>query len=290
MKRVMDVLNPPPRHWVGDGFPVRSLFGYDRQPERFSPFLLLDRAGPLRFEPASQPRGVGSHPHRGFETVSIVFEGEVAHRDSTGQGGVIGPGDVQWMTAGAGILHQEFHSESFTRSGGNLDMVQLWVNLPARHKLTAPGYQAITRAHIPVVSLPHEAGELRLIAGSYSGQQGPARTFSPMHVWDLRLRAGAQVELPAPRGWHAIVVALHGQLQVNGTSIAGEAQLALLDDREGEGLVLHAASDATALLLAGEPLDEPVVGYGPFVMNSRAEIMEAVHDFQSGRFGDMAAT
>lgn len=287
MKRVVGVYSAPHLHWVGDGFPVRSLFSYQSHGKALSPFLLLDYAGPAEFAPAERPRGVGRHPHRGFETVTIVYRGEVAHRDSTGAGGVIGPGDVQWMTAGAGILHEEFHSDTFTRSGGPLEMVQLWVNLPARHKLTAPGYQAIAAARIPAVTLPEGAGTLRVIAGDYAGHAGPARTFTAMDVWDIRLRQGGAVDLPVPEGRSAALVVLHGTVQVNGSTVAREAQTVVLE-RAGAGVSVEANGDAALLLLSGEPIDEPIVGYGPFVMNSAEEIARALDDYRGGRFGGMA--
>ena len=287
MKKVIGIYSAPRQHWVGDGFPVRSLFSYHSHGKALSPFLLLDRAGPAEFEPGDHARGVGQHPHRGFETVTIVYEGEVAHRDSTGQGGVIGPGDVQWMSAAAGIMHEEFHSEAFTRAGGTLDMVQLWVNLPARDKMSAPGYQAIRSDSIPEVALPDGAGSVRLIAGDYAGRQGPARTFSPMNVWDLRLKAGASLALPAVDGWNTAIVVLKGSVRINGQEEAGEAQLVLLDPR-GSDLQLETREGAVLLLLSGEPIDEPIVGYGPFVMNSQEEITQAIDDFNSGRFANLA--
>ncbi len=286
MKKVVGVYSAPRQHWVGDGFPVRSLFAFDSHGEALSPFLLLDRAGPAEFAPASNPRGVGQHPHRGFETVTIVYKGEVEHRDSTGEGGVIGPGDVQWMTAASGILHEEFHSAAFMRTGGTLDMVQLWVNLPARAKMSAPGYQAILNETIPSVPLPEGAGSLRVIAGSYAGHVGPARTFSPMNVWDIRLDARSSVELPATRGWNTALAVLHGSVQVNHQASASEAQLVLLGS-DGEGFTLEAGSDAVVLLMSGEPIDEPVVNHGPFVMNTQQEIVQAIKDFNSGRFGEI---
>jgi redox-sensitive bicupin YhaK (pirin superfamily) len=231
---------------------------------------------------------VGSHPHRGFETVTIVYQGEVAHRDSTGQGGVIGPGDVQWMTAGAGILHEEFHSPAFTQSGGTLEMVQLWVNLPAKDKLTAPGYQAITSATIPTVTLPDGAGSLRVIAGEFAGQQGPASTFSPMQVWDMRVAQGSVTHLPITPGWGGALIVLHGTVLVNGDSVVREAQMALLG-HDGDGIRIEANSDAVLLLLSGQPLDEPIVGHGPFVMNTEAQIVQAFDDFRQGRFAAIAS-
>ncbi|KWR91597.1 pirin family protein [Cupriavidus sp. IDO] len=287
MKRILGVYSAPRSHWVGDGFPVRSMFSYQSHGKQLSPFLLLDYAGPADFTPTQKPRGVGQHPHRGFETVTIVYKGEVAHRDSTGQGGVIGPGDVQWMTAGSGILHEEFHSPDFSRTGGPLEMLQLWVNLPARNKMTEPGYQAIVDRDIPVVPLPDGAGSVRVIAGEYGGHTGPARTFSPMHVWDLRLDRGGIATLDLPEGWHTALVVLRGSVVVNNEATVRDAQMVVLDGA-GKGMTLEAGSDTMALLLSGEPIDEPIVGYGPFVMNSEAEIAQAFTGFNSGRFGRMA--
>jgi redox-sensitive bicupin YhaK (pirin superfamily) len=286
MKRVLGVYNAPRPHWVGDGFPVRSIFSYQSHGKQLSPFLLLDYAGPADFSSADRPRGVGKHPHRGFETVTIVYKGEVAHRDSTGQGGTIGPGDVQWMTAGAGILHEEFHSPAFTESGGILEMVQLWVNLPAKDKMTAPGYQAILDHAIPRVALPDGAGIVRVIAGEYAGHTGPARTFTPMYVWDMRLTQGGISKLTLPEGWNAAAVVLHGTVLVNGDAVAREAQMVVLD-RAGQSLSIEANNDAVVLLLSGEPIDEPIVGHGPFVMNNQQEISQGMADFNSGRFGQI---
>jgi redox-sensitive bicupin YhaK (pirin superfamily) len=287
MKRVTGTYSAPRPHWVGDGFPARSMFSYNTHGQHLSPFLLLDYAGPYSFAPSETPRGVGQHPHRGFETVTIVYEGEVAHRDSTGAGGTIGPGDVQWMTAASGILHEEFHTPEFSRRGGTLDMVQLWVNLPARDKMGAPGYQTLLDAQIPSVDLPEGGGRVRVIAGHFDGHAGPARTHTPMDVWDIRLRQGHHAELPVADGRTLALVVLKGTVRINGGSPVGEAQLVTFD-RSGEDVFVDADSDATVLLLSGEPIDEPVVGYGPFVMNSQAEIAQAVNDFNSGRFGQIA--
>lgn len=227
---------------------------------------------------------MGQHPHRGFETVTIVYQGEVEHRDSTGNGGVIGPGDVQWMTAASGILHEEFHSHAFTRKGGALEMVQLWVNLPATDKMAAPGYQGILDKDIPQLDLPDKAGTLRVIAGDYLGNKGPAHTFTPIDVWDVRLLQGRATTLPIPEGRTAALVVLHGTVLVNQQEVVREAQMVLLD-RTGEDLQVQANSDATLLLLSGEPIDEPIVGHGPFVMNTQGEILQAMQDFNAGRFG-----
>ncbi|MBI6952758.1 pirin family protein [Pseudomonas sp. CCOS 191] len=289
MKKIQGIHRSPNAHWVGDGFPVRSLFTYDHLARHISPFLLLDYAGPHDFAPTTARRGVGQHPHRGFETVTIVYQGELEHRDSTGAGGLIGPGDVQWMTAAGGIIHEEFHSPAFAQRGGTLEMVQLWVNLPARDKRAAAGYQTLLANDIPVVTLEGEAGSLRVIAGRYLDHQGPARTFTEMDVWDLRLKAGATLQLPVAAGRNAALVVLRGTLRVNDEREAGAASLVLLE-RDGNGVRLEALADVSVLLLSGEPIDEPIVGYGPFVMNSQAEIAESFDDFQAGRFGQMGGT
>lgn len=286
MKSVLGVYSAPRGHWVGDGFPVRTLFSYDSHARHLSPFLMLDYAGPAQFEPGGKRRGVGEHPHRGFETVTIIYQGEVDHRDSGGGGGHIGPGDVQWMTAGAGVVHDEFHSDAFTRRGGTLEMVQLWVNLPAKDKMTKPAYQTLLDATIPSVTLPDQAGRVRVIAGEFAGHRGPTRTHTPMNVWDIRLQQSRSASLQVPDGHTLAVVVLHGTVQVNGNTVAREAQMVLLD-RAGSELLIEANTDATVLLLGGEPIDEPVVGYGPFVMNTQAEIKQAMSDFNSGEFGQL---
>jgi quercetin 2,3-dioxygenase len=287
MKKVLGVHAGPRPHWVGDGFPVRSLFSYNGLGRELSPFLMLDHAAPTTFEPAARPRGVGQHPHRGFETVTIVYQGEVEHKDSTGAGGRIGPGDVQWMTAGGGIIHEEFHSHDFTRSGGIIEMVQLWVNLPAKDKMTRPRYQTLLDAQIPSVALPDEAGRVRVIAGAFGGAHGPAATFTPMDVWDIRLRSGSNALFSSPDGHTLALVVLHGSVRINGTP-ASEGQLVHLD-RAGSDVRIEAQADATLVWLAGQPIPEPIAGYGPFVMNTEAEIRQAIDDFNGGRFGRIPA-
>jgi redox-sensitive bicupin YhaK (pirin superfamily) len=286
MKSIIGIYTSPRAHWVGDGFPVRTLFSYDSLGKHISPFLLLDHAGPAEFTPTTQRRGVGQHPHRGFETVTIVYKGELEHRDSTGSGGKIGPGDVQWMTAASGILHEEFHSEDFARRGGTLEMVQLWVNLPAKDKMADAGYQTILDGDIPNLPLKDEAGNLRLIAGEFDGHKGPARTFTPIDVWDIRLNAGKALTLDLHEGRNTALVVLRGTVLVNGLELVREGQLALFE-RKGDQLSLEANNDAVVLLLSGEPIDEPIVGHGPFVMNTEQEIHQAFTDFQSGQFGQM---
>lgn len=288
MKKVLGVYSSAWPHWVGDGFPVRTLFSHQSHGQDVSPFLMLDYAGPAQFSavPGPRSRGVGQHPHRGFETVTIVYQGEVEHLDSTGSGGVIGPGDVQWMTAGSGILHEEFHSKEFTENGGTLEMVQLWVNLPAKDKLAAPGYQSVLNRDIPSVPLPGDAGQVRIIAGEFSGKRGPAHTFTPMDVWDLRLNQGSATTLAQFDGRNTLLVVLRGSVLVNGQHAAREAQLVVLG-RQGTEVSLEAETGATVLLLSGEAIDEPVVAHGPFVMNTTEQIQQAVSDFNSGRFGQL---
>lgn len=285
MKSILGVYSAPASHWVGDGFPVRSMFSYSQMAQQLSPFLLLDYAGPADFKPSRKgQRGVDQHPHRGFETVTIVYKGELAHRDNAGNGGIIGTGDVQWMTAGSGILHEEYHSPAFSESGGTLEMVQLWVNLPAKDKMTAPNYQGILDSDIPVVPLADDAGSARVIAGEFGDHKGPANTFTPMSIVDLRLNASGITRLDLNDGWNTALVVLKGTVLVNGEEVVREAQLVVLDAK-GDSVTLEANNDATVLLLTGEPIDEPIVGYGPFVMNTREEIHQAIDDFNQGRFG-----
>jgi redox-sensitive bicupin YhaK (pirin superfamily) len=285
-KSVLEVRQAPGGHWVGDGFPVRTIFGYDNA-QATSPFILMDYAGPLDFPAADTRRGVGEHPHRGFETVTILYSGEVEHRDSSGGGGKIGPGDVQWMTAGSGLVHEEMHSWDYTKRGGPFEAIQLWVNLPARLKMTPPKYQTLTAARIPAVPLRDDAGVVRVIAGEFEGAKGPAETFTPMNLWDVRLKGGHGALLTAPGGHNAAVFVLTGAISVNGGTPAREAELVLFD-RKGEAFRIDAQSDAKLLVLSGEPIDEPVFGYGPFVMNNEAEIRRAIADYQSGRMGRLA--
>lgn len=298
MKKLVKVQRTADRHWVGDGFPVRTLLSYHDQRPSLSPFLLLDYAGPAEFAASARPRGVGQHPHRGFETVTVVYQGEVEHRDSAGNAGVVGPGDVQWMTAASGVLHEEMHSREFSRKGGTLEMVQLWVNLPARLKMSAPRYQTLLDAQIPVVALPSTAsktaasktgsGSVRVIAGAFRGASGPAQTNTAVNVWDLRLRRGERVELPLADGHTTALFVLSGTAQLDGPARAGAAELAIFDP-SGEGIAVQAEEDLKALLVSGEPIDEPVVGYGPFVMNTEEEIEQAIVDRQRGLLGRLSS-
>ena len=283
MKQIIGVHHADEQHWVGDGFPVRTLFSYQSMGELLSPFLMLDYASPTRFLPATTAKGVGLHPHRGFETVTIVYEGELAHKDSAGNSGTIGLGDVQWMTAGAGILHEEMHSAQFTQKGGMLSMVQLWVNLPANQKMTPPAYQAIEAEQIPTIQLENDQGRARLIAGNHAGLSGPAKTHTAMQVWDLQIKKGAVISLPAANDWSTVLAILHGQVKTD-KGLAEDGSL-IAYSQAGSGIELAASEDTHALFLSGEPIREPIVGYGPFVMNTKAEIAQAIDDFNGGQFG-----
>lgn len=287
MKKLAFIKRSNGNHWVGDGFPVQSIFSYRDIYEEMSPFLLMDYAGPTQFEPTKQRRGVGKHPHRGFETVTIVYEGQVSHHDSTNAGGTIGKGDVQWMTAGSGIIHEEYHGEDYARTGGTFEMIQLWVNLPAKHKMTAPGYQGISSDQIPEVALADDAGKVRVIAGELVGKKGPAKTFSSMNVWDVRLNAGSTTTFNLPEGHTTALFVLHGAVGTGDVHVIRPSELAVME-RAGTELVLEAQQDTILLLLNGAPLNEPVIGHGPFVMNSWEEIQKAVDDYNNGRL--IAAT
>ncbi|MEX2353190.1 MAG: pirin family protein, partial [Gammaproteobacteria bacterium] len=282
VKSVSRILRTVDSHWVGDGFPVRTLFFYGEYGAELSPFLMLDYAGPREFPPTDARLGVGAHPHRGFETVTIVYAGEVEHRDSSGGGGHIGPGDVQWMTAASGLVHEEFHGREYARRGGMFEMVQLWVNLPAKDKMAPPRYQAITSEQIPVVDLPDDAGTARVIAGELDGNKGPAMTFSPVHVRDLRLSSERQFNIAVPEGYTTALVVLRGTLVLSEAHSLGAAEVGLFE-RQGNVIKIDKADEVTALLLCGEPINEPIAGHGPFVMNTPEEIRQAIVDYQSGR-------
>ena len=283
MKNVLSIHRQGEGHWVGDGFPVHTVFHYQEHPE-LTPFILLDHAGPVQFEPTAQPRGVDWHPHRGFETVTVMYDGEVDHRDTAGNGGRIGPDDVQWMTAGSGLLHKEMHSEAFARSGGRFEVLQLWVNLPANAKMSPPRYQTLTCKDIPVVALPGDAGSVRVIAGEFAGSRGPAQTFTPVTVLDVRLRAGRSVRLSLRDGYTAAAYILKGKVLLNGTEAASETEFVIFD-RKGDEVEILATTDATLFVLNGQPIEEPVVGHGPFVMNTLEEINQAFVHFHDGRLG-----
>lgn len=288
MKQILGIHPVGGGHWVGNGFPVHTIFSYQNLGRELSPFLMLDHAGPTHFEPTTEQRGVDWHPHRGFETVTIVKAGEVEHEDSAGNAGRIGPGDVQWMTAGAGVLHKEMHGRDYARQGGPFEMLQFWVNLPAKHKLTSPRYQALLSGDIPVMELPDGAGNVRIVAGRWPGSGdadvvGPARTVTPVNLHEIQLKAGHRLALDLPEGYTGGLFITRGDLEVNGSATVGPLDLVVLD-RRGRGVQLAARSDVMMYVMSGEPIDEPISGYGPFVMNTRAEIQQAINDIQTGRF------
>lgn len=283
-KKVENIIAPPPRHWVGDGFHVHGFFPHGPLTgERMSPFFLLDYNAKEDFLPREQPFGVGPHPHRGFETVTIAYKGKVAHHDSRGGGGVIGEGDVQWMTAGSGLLHKEYHEEEYNKAGGPFQMVQLWVNLPAKYKMTEPKYQAITNAEMGRITLD-KGGEVEIIAGEFAGVKGPATTFSPVHLYNLKPKAGESIEFSFPSGYTTAILAIEGSATLNGSDKLPTNYLALFE-REGETIKVDAAEDSILLVMSGEPLNEPIAQYGPFLMNTQTEIAEAIDDYRTGKFG-----
>jgi hypothetical protein len=285
-KTVLRVSGAGSNHWVGDGFPVRNLFPSNGIEDQVNPFLMLDYAGPLEFKPTQKRQGVGEHPHRGFETVTIAYQGAVEHRDSAGNAGTIFPGDVQWMTAASGVVHEEKHERAFAEKGGTFEMVQLWVNLPAAQKMSAPRYQGITKEQIPSVKLGAES-YARVIAGELNGVRGPAKTVTPVEVLDVRAKGGERFDLALPAGRNAAVVLLKGSVTLNGTTpLDGEALIAVLD-RDGDAVSVDVAEDSTLLVLSGEPINEPVASYGPFVMNTQEELAQAVEDYRRGKMGHL---
>lgn len=285
MKKLLFSRKSEQRHWVGNGFPVRTIFSYSDLANQISPFLLMDYAGPYNFSATDQQRGVEEHPHRGFETVTVVYEGEVTHRDSAGGGGTIKSGDVQWMTAASGLVHEEFHGENFRKSGGPFEMVQLWVNLPKKFKMHKPRYQGITAEQIPNIELENGAGIVRVIAGEFK-KAGPAKTFSPVNLWDLRLHAGKTSNFEVPVGHTAALFVLSGKIKLASKEIISEAELAVLDPSD-PNFSIEALEESKVLFLGGQPLNEPIVGHGPFVMNSVAEINQAIMDYQAGLMGEI---
>jgi len=285
MKSIRRIVRDVSPHWVGDGFPVRSLFSYG-EGNAFDPFLLLDYAGPHKFAPSEAKKGVGEHPHRGFETVTIVYQGELEHRDSSGSHGSIGAGDVQWMTAASGVVHEEYHSDRFAKEGGTLEMVQLWVNLPAKDKMSPPRYQGILDSQIPKVDLLNDSGVARVIAGDFVGTVGPAKTFTPINVWDIQLNPGGTTTLTVPAGHTSLLVVQAGNAQINDTPMKA-VELASFEP-EGDSISVRADSSARLLVLSGQPLNEPVIGQGPFVMNTRDQIRQAIQDYQAGRMGRLS--
>ncbi len=286
-KDILGVYQPGSAHMVGDGFPVRNLFPSNDLDRDVSPFLMLDYAGPRYFAPTEQPRGVGEHPHRGFETVTILYEGAVAHRDSAGNAGVIGPGDVQWMTAASGVVHEEFHEKEFAKTGGTFRAIQLWVNLPKASKMSAPRYQTLLNADIPAVRLDDGGSVLRVIAGSFEGHRGPAQTVTPVELYDVSLKAGRHLVVSVPDGQNTSIFVLQGRVSVNGSTQAAEAEL-IVYKREGSQVTVDAQEDSRLLVMSGQPIEEPIARYGPFVMNTKGELIQAVQDYQDGKMGHLS--
>ncbi|RZL48320.1 MAG: pirin family protein [Pedobacter sp.] len=282
-KQVSAILNPPAPHMVGDGFRVHNFFpnGYKLN---MSPFYMLDYNAKIEFSARNEPRGVGVHPHRGFETVTIAYHGAVAHHDSAGNSGVIFPGDIQWMTAAKGILHKEYHEENFSKKGGLFQMVQLWVNLPAKDKMTTPKYQGIKQQDLQSVKLPNDAGKIEVIAGNYKGKRGNASTFTPIEMYNARLNKGAKVDFSFPENFNTGFVIIEGIAKVNGTETAKTDQFIHFKN-EGENIELEALENSVVLVLSGEPINEPIVAYGPFLMNTGEEIQQALADYNEGKFG-----
>lgn len=286
-KQVEMVLAPKQPHFVGDGFRVHNFIpsGYGLSMERMDPFIMLDYASRYHFPPTGKPKGVGVHPHRGFETVTIAYKGSVAHHDSAGGGGEIKEGDVQWMTAASGVLHKEYHAESFCATGGDFQMVQLWVNLPAKDKMSTPKYQAIENRNIPKIKV--DGGIVEVIAGAYQGHQGAASTFTPVNMLNAKLASGGSAEFSFPSIHNTCILVIEGEVILNDTEDVPLDHLALFKN-EGETFTIKASQDSIVLILSGEPINEPIAAHGPFVMNTREQIMEAFHDYELGKFGELA--
>ena len=285
LRTIEHIIPPPPAHMVGDGFRVHNFFPGNglMTLQRMSPFFLLDYGAKVEYPPADTPRGVGVHPHRGFETVTIAYHGKVAHHDSAGNSGVIGEGDVQWMTAASGVLHKEYHDKEWSKKGGMMQMVQLWVNLPAKHKMDPPKYQPIRREEFGQVVLPDNKGVIEVIAGKFNGVQGPASSFTPIEMYNARLHYGADILFSFPQNYNTAFLVVEGYVTVNGKMAATNHLVLLAND--GTDVRLQSQENAVVLILSGEPINEPIVPYGPFVMNTKQEILDAYHDLNKGKFG-----
>lgn len=282
-KQVAAILNPPAPHMVGDGFRVHNFFPSGNK-LNMSPFYMLDYNAKIEFSARNEPRGVGVHPHRGFETVTIAYHGAVAHHDSAGNSGIIYPGDVQWMTAARGILHKEYHEESFSKKGGLFQMVQLWINLPAKDKMSAPKYQGVKRTDIQKINLPDNSGVVEVIAGNYQGSRGSVSTFTPIEMYNARLNKGGKAEFSFPASYNTGFVIIEGSIKVNNTAIAKTDQFIHFKN-QGETIEVEALADTVILILSGQPINEPIVAYGPFLMNTNQEIQQALADYNEGKFG-----
>ena len=287
VKQVEMVMSPREPHFVGDGFRVHNFIpsGYGLTMQRMDPFIMLDYGAKFHFPPSTnKAKGVGVHPHRGFETVTVAYKGSVAHHDSSGGGGIIAEGDVQWMTAASGVLHKEYHSEAFSKTGGDFQMVQLWVNLPAKDKMSTPKYQAISNSQIPKIELPNNGGIVEVIAGNYDGNAGAATTFSPLHMFNAKLNAKGAANFSLPANYNTCLLVIEGSVMVNGTEDVPLDHFALFTNT-GENFEIKASEDSVVLILSGEPIKETIAAHGPFVMNTRQEIMQAFEDYENGKFG-----
>lgn len=283
VRNVEMIVRPGQPHYVGDGFRVHTFIPSSQKLDmkRMDPFIMMDYNSKHYFEPSETPRGVGVHPHRGFETVTIAYKGRVAHHDSSGGGGIIGEGDVQWMTAASGVLHKEYHEESFSKEGGEFQMVQLWVNLPAKNKMSPPKYQAIKNDEISKYTF--DGGEVAVIAGEYKGVKGPASTFTPINMINLRLNANGKADFSFTASQNTAMVVLEGNIKVNGIDVPTDHFVLMAND--GEQFTVEASAEAKVLVLSGEPINEPIAAHGPFVMNTKQELLEAFEDFNRGKFG-----
>ncbi len=286
IKKVEQIFPPREAHFVGDGFRVHNFIPSvpELSMQRTSPFIMLDYNAPFVFPPSAQPKGVGAHPHRGFETVTIAYKGRVEHHDSNGGGGIIGEGDVQWMTAASGLLHKEFHERGWSKKGGEFQMVQLWINLPQKDKMSTPKYQAIKNENIPRVQLDDKGGEIEIIAGNYHGVLGSAKTFTPLHLYNIKIKKGGRVSFDFPAQYNTNLLVIEGNIMLNNENKIQPHHFVLMEN-EGESFSLQANEDAVVLLLSGEPINEPIAAYGPFVMNTKKEIEQAFDDFKDGKFG-----
>ena len=285
LKSIDTIVAPPPPHMVGDGFRVHNYFPNNKviDKKRMSPFFLLDYNSKVEFSPRETPRGVSVHPHRGFETVTIAYHGRIAHHDSAGNSGVIGEGDVQWMTAASGLLHKEYHEQEFSRKGGLFQMVQLWVNLPAKYKMTKPKYQEITHAGMGKYQLPLDKGVIEVIAGEYEDVKGPASTFTPMHLYNAKVKKSGETTFNFPANFNTGILVVEGSATINDSPVPTDHFVLFRND--GEQINIHAGEDAVMLVLSGEPIDEPIAQYGPFLMNTWQELEEAINDVNAGKFG-----
>ena len=285
LRSIEAIFNPPPHHWVGDGFKVNNFIPSVIPMQRISPFVMLDYGAKTYFPPTNEAKGVGSHPHRGFETVTIAYKGKIAHHDSRSNSGIIGQGEVQWMTAGSGILHKEYHEKEFAKAGGDFQMVQLWVNLPAKNKMTEPKYQALTKDKIVKIELPNNSGVAEIIAGDFLEQTGPAFTFSPINLVSLKLNSSAEFSFELPKEFNVAILILEGQVQINEKQ-AKENQMVLFQN-DAQQISINATEESVLLVISGEPLNEPIFSYGPFLMNTKEEIIQAFEDFEAGKFGTL---